>query len=58
MYIIIYKCKDFYNRDEIRVMIDVYRQKIAKKEEKIKFLEKDDKLNPENKKKKNFKKFF
>ena len=39
-------------------MIDVYRQKIAKKEEKIKFLEKDDKLNPENKKKKNFKKFF
>ena len=50
MYIIIYKCLDFYNRDEIRVMIDVYRQKIAKKEEKIIFLEKDDKLNPENKK--------
>jgi len=49
MYIIIYKCDHFYNRDEIKVMIDVYRQKIAEKEEKIKFLEKDDKLNPENK---------
>ena len=49
VYIIIYKCDHFYNRDEIKVMIDVYRQKIAEKEEKIKFLEKDDKLNPENK---------
>lgn len=34
MYIIIYKCDHFYNRDEIKVMIDVYRQKIAEKEEK------------------------
>ena len=49
MYIIIYKCDHFYNREEIKVMIDVYRQKIAEKEEKIKFLENDDKINPENK---------
>ena len=49
MYIIIYKCDHFYNRDEIKVMIDVYRQKIAEKEEKIKFLENDDKINPDNK---------
>ena len=49
MYIIIYKCDHFYNRDEIKVMIDVYRKKIAEKEEKIKFLENDDKINPENK---------
>ena len=48
MYIIIYKCDHFYNREEIKVMIDVYRQKIAEKEEKIKFLENDDKINPEN----------
>ena len=49
MYIIIYKCDHFYNRDEIKVMIEIYRQKIAEKEEKIKFLENDDKINPENK---------
>ena len=48
MYIIIYKCDHFYNRNEIKVMIDVYRQKIAEKEEKIKFLENDDKINPDN----------
>ena len=48
MYIIIYKCDHFYNREEIKVMIDLYRQKIAEKEEKIKFLENDDKINPEN----------
>ena len=34
MYIIIYKCDHFYNREEIKVMIDVYRQKVAEKEEK------------------------
>ena len=48
MYIIIYKCDHFYNRDEIKKMIDIYRGKIAEKEEKIKFLENDDKINPTN----------
>ncbi len=47
MYIIIYKCDHFYNRNEIKVMIDVYRQKIAEKEEKIKELDNDDKINPD-----------
>jgi len=49
MYIIIYKCDHFYNRNEIKVMIDVYRQKIAEKEEKIKMLEREEANNPENK---------
>ena len=48
MYIIIYKCDHFYNRDEIKKMIDIYRGKIAEKEEKIKFIENDDKINPAN----------
>ena len=34
MYIIIYKCDHFYNRNEIKVMIDVYRQKIAEKKKR------------------------
>ena len=49
MYTIIYKCDHFYTREEIKVMIDVYRQKIEEKEEKMEILQIDDKKHPEEK---------
>ena len=48
MYIIIYKCDHFYNREEIKMMIENCRSKITDKENKIKSLENDEKINPDN----------